>query len=102
VVFTSTSAGSTPEAIAEASAGPPEAGEPVPDPKGKVPEPEAGNVVDGVEGKDVELDRQAIRPTPKPAAMASRTTSTTIAIVQKRPFLAGAVDTAGTAGGAAQ
>jgi hypothetical protein len=109
VVFTSTRAGSTPEAIAEASAGPPEAeepepGNPVPDPKGKLPEPEVGNVVDGVDGVDVpeELARQAIRPTPNPAAIAKRTTSTTIAIVQTGPLLAVPVDTAGAAAGATQ
>jgi hypothetical protein len=57
-VFTSTTAGSTFEAIALASAGPPEAmelepdvpeGKP-PDPKGKPPElPEEGGIVDGWE-----------------------------------------------------
>jgi len=108
VVFTSTRAGSTPDAIAEASAGPPEAepepGNPVPDPKGKLPEPEVGNVVDGVDGVDVpeELARQAMRPTPNPAAIAKRTTSTTIAIVQTGPLLAVPVDTAGAAAGATQ
>jgi len=69
----------------------------VPDPKGKLPEPEEGNVVDGVDGKDVpdEVDRQAIRPTPNPAAIANRTTSTTIAIAHIGPLLAGCADTAG-------
>jgi hypothetical protein len=100
-VFTSTRAGSTPEAIADASAGAPDADElelepePEPDdpdpngnepPEGKVPEPNGelpepdGKLEEGV--VDVELDRHAIRPTPNPAAMAMTITSAMTVMVQ--------------------
>jgi hypothetical protein len=110
VVFTSTRAGSTPEAIADASAGPPEAedpelGDPEPDPKGNPPEPDEGSVVDGEVAGDkeaAELERQAIRPMPNPAAMASSTTSITTAAVHAAPRRAGAVDAPGKTGGATQ
>jgi hypothetical protein len=79
--------------MALASAGPPEAVEleplePLepdepkgnsPEPKGEVPEPKEGTVVGGVDPP--ELVRQAARPTPNPAAMAIRTTSTTATTV---------------------
>jgi hypothetical protein len=88
VVFTSTTAGSTPEAIALASAGPPVAvefelpelpeppgpKEKPPEPKGEVPEPEEGNVVGVV--PPLVLVRHAARPTPNPAAMAIKIAST--------------------------
>jgi len=97
-VFTSTRAGSTPEAIADASAGAPDADElelepdepdpngkeppkgEVPEPNGELPEPEDGNVVEGV--VDNELDRHAMRPMPNPAAMAMTITSATTVTAQ--------------------
>jgi len=95
--------------MADASAGPPEAeepepGNPVPDPKGNPPEPDEGSVVDGEVGakEEAELERQAIRPMPNPAAMASITTSTTTATVHGALRRGGAVDTPGVAGGATQ
>jgi hypothetical protein len=100
VVFTSTRAGSTPEAIAEASDGAPAADElepaelddpdpklppkgKLPEPKGKLPEPDEpeGRLVDGCWVDEV-LECQATRPTPNPAAMASTITNATTVTVQ--------------------
>lgn len=93
-------------AIAEASAGPPEAEEfepEVPEPNGELPEPKGkdpdpngelpepeGRLVDGGEVCD-ELDLHATLPTPKPAAMAITTISATTVAVHERRVLAEAV-----------
>jgi hypothetical protein len=100
-VSTSTIPGSTREAIAAGSDGPPAAEETdpeepepngkLPEPKGNVPEPEGnvpepkgklGEVPDGREG-DFDVDCQATRPMPNPAARpttSSPTTSHTVAV----------------------
>jgi hypothetical protein len=105
VVFTSTRPGSTRDAIAEGSEGPPAADETepddpgpngkepepngsvpepngnvpdgnVPEPNGKLGEPDEGEFADGCE-VDVERDCQAIRPMPNPAATPTTSNPTT-------------------------
>jgi hypothetical protein len=119
VVFTSTIAGSTPDAMADESDGPPEAvelepdepAEPdgrlpepngeVPEPNGEVPEPDEGRVVVGSD-EVPELERQATLPTPNPAAMAKTTTSATTVTTHARRALRCAAGSTGGGGAPTQ